>query len=135
MSLDRNEKVLKWGSENYVIPYVDATRGNSTHRYYVDLFFELADGEKWLLEIKPQNQAVFTPSKRKKIEKQIAEASIVARNRCKWTAAVSFCKSKGWHFRNLYRKGDHKTLLIDCEVFGATHIEGVYTYLPIVEVP
>lgn len=112
MSLDKNPNVVKWGSENFVIPYIDVTRGNSQHRYYVDLFFELSSGEKWLVEIKPQNQSVFTPSKRKKLEKQIMEAPVVAKNRCKWTAATAFCKSKGWHFRNIHGKRNHEIMLI-----------------------
>ena len=113
MALDRNEKVLKWGSENFVIPYIDTTRGNEPHRYVVDLFFEIAEYTqngapiKWLIEIKPQAQATprKIPKKPKNPTKFINEAIVVERNKCKWTAAVSFCKSRGWHFGVYTEKG------------------------------
>ena len=105
MSLDRNEKVLKWGSENIIINYIDETRNNEMHRYVIDLFFEIADYTKdgkpirWLIEIKPESQSVMPKaSPRKNPNKLIAEAMIVRRNQCKWKAAVAFCKSHGWHF-------------------------------------
>ena len=37
ISLDRNPKISKWGSENFVIPYIDTTRNNETHRYIIDI--------------------------------------------------------------------------------------------------
>lgn len=113
MALDRNEKIQKWGSENFIIPYVDTTRGNEVHRYVVDLFFEIAeytkDGApiKWLIEIKPQAQA--TPKKYKRVprnpNKYINDAIVIERNKCKWNAAVEFCKSRGWHFGVYTEKG------------------------------
>ena len=111
ISLDKNINVVKWGSENFVIPYIDKTRNNETHKYIIDLFFEIKTVEnkipiKWLLEIKPQNQSV-TPkmTKRKSVEKLLYETMIVERNHCKWKAAVHFCKSKGWHFGIYTEKG------------------------------
>ena len=95
--------MLKWGSENLVIPYVDTTRGNQVHRYIVDLFFEVGDPStpvKWLIEIKPQSQAVLRTLKRKpaNMMKYLNEAAVVERNKCKWSAAVNFCQARGWHF-------------------------------------
>ena len=112
ISLDRNENVLKWGSENFIIPYVDETRGFETHRYIIDLFFEIAGATeegrpiKWLLEIKPYKQSVTPmPKKQKSPEKLLAESIIVKRNQCKWKAAIKFCQSKGWHFGVYTEKG------------------------------
>ena len=105
MSLDRNSKILRWGSENFVISYVDETRGNETHRYVIDLFFEIADvteGGKpirWLIEIKPESQSVMPKATKRKSQAKLAEeTAIVRRNQCKWRAAVAFCKARGWHF-------------------------------------
>ena len=105
MALDSNINILRWGSENFIIPYVDITRNNETHRYVVDLFFEIAEYTKnnlpikWLIEIKPENQTTIKPSKRAKSpERALNESIIVTRNKCKWNAAVAFCRSKGWHF-------------------------------------
>ncbi len=115
MSLDKNDKILKWGSENCVIQYVDETRNNEVHRYVIDLFFEIANYTqdskpiKWLIEIKPENQSIMPKaSKRKKLDKIIAESIIVKRNHCKWKAAVAFCKAKGWHFGVYTENGINK---------------------------
>ena len=105
MSLDRNDKILRWGSENVVIRYIDETRNNEWHRYVIDLFFEIADVTKdgrpikWLIEIKPEKQSVMpVNNKRRKLQTIIEESTIVKRNQCKWRAAVEFCRAKGWHF-------------------------------------
>ena len=119
MALDKNEKILRWGSENFVIPYIDRTRGNETHRYIIDLFFEIAEYThngapiKWLIEIKPQSQATPKKYKRKPSNpnKALNDAIIIERNKCKWEAAVSFCRSRGWHFRSIYGEGNHQALL------------------------
>jgi len=115
MSLDKNDKILRWGSENFVIPYIDETRNNEMHRYVIDLFFEIADYKKdgrpikWLIEIKPQSQAVMpTYTRKKSPQKIIEEAIIVRRNQCKWRSAVEFCRSRGWHFGVYTEKGISK---------------------------
>ena len=110
ISLDNNLKVLKWGSESIIIPYIDTTRYNTTHRYIVDLFFEVKDinniNHKWLIEIKPYNQSV-TPkiTKRKSQQKLLEQQIIVQRNKCKWNAAITFCKARNWHFGVWTEKG------------------------------
>jgi hypothetical protein len=112
ISLDRNPKISKWGSENFVIPYIDTTRNNETHRYIIDIFFEIADYTKnglpikWLIEIKPYSQSV-TPKARKgkSTQKLLNETIIVERNKCKWKSAIAFCKAKGWHFGVYTEKG------------------------------
>ena len=111
ISLDKNVNVVRWGSENFVIPYIDKTRNNETHKYVIDLFFEVGSTNnglpiKWLIEIKPYNQSI-TPksSKRKSPEKLLNEAMIVERNHCKWKAAIHFCKARGWHFGVYTEKG------------------------------
>lgn len=110
ISLDKNPKVLRWGSESIIIPYIDTTRQNSTHRYIVDLFFEVEDInkkiQKWLIQIKPYNQSVPPKiTKRKSQQKLLQQQLIVQKNKCKWNAAVAFCKSKGWHFGVWTQKG------------------------------
>lgn len=111
ISLDKNPNVVRWGSENFIIPYIDKTRNNETHRYVIDLFFEIGTTEnnipiKWLIEIKPYNQSI-TPkvTKRKSPEKLLYESMVVERNHCKWNAAIHFCKARGWHFGVYTEKG------------------------------
>lgn len=65
--LDKNPNVVKWGSEEVIIPYFF---DNKWHKYYVDLFviFE-SKGQlkKYFIELKPYSQTVEPKiSKRKK---------------------------------------------------------------------
>lgn len=114
ISLDKNQKVIKWGSECFVIPYIDSTRGNTTHRYIIDLYFEIIninnEIEKWLIEIKPYNQSTITKQMTSKLssEKLLARQLIVERNQCKWKFATQFAKSKNMHFGVWTEKGIEK---------------------------
>lgn len=110
ISLDKNDKVLHWGSEAIIIPYIDKTRNNTNHRYIVDLYFQIKDIngilQKWLIQIKPYNQSVQPKiSKRKSPQKLLQQQLIVLQNKCKWEAATYFCKNKGWHFGIWTEKG------------------------------
>lgn len=103
IQLDRNPKILKWGSQSVIIPYLDSTRGRQMHRYIVDLFFETRNvqgqNQKWLVQIKPQCQSTPPkPSARKSQAKIIQQSIIYQRNHDKWEAAIGFCKKRGWHF-------------------------------------
>ena len=111
ISLDKNPNIVRWGSENFIIPYIDKTRNNETHRYVIDLFFEIGTSEnnlpiKWLIEIKPYNQSITRKAtKSKSPEKLLYESMVVERNHCKWNAAIHFCKARGWHFGVYTEKG------------------------------
>ena len=103
LTLDKNPAVIKWGSENIILPYIDPTRNYTQHQYVVDLFFEALDPEgkliKYLVEVKPYKETqppVIT--KRKKQETIAYESVTYARNMAKWQSAVKFAKSKGWRF-------------------------------------
>lgn len=115
IQLDKNPKIVKWGSQSVIIPYIDTTRGKQMHRYIVDLFFETINAqhqqEKWLVEIKPYSQSVPPqPSKRKSPSKIIEEAVIYQRNHDKWEAAINFCKKRAWHFAVWTEKGITKLI-------------------------
>ena len=103
ISIDKNPKITKWSSQAIVIPYLDSTRNYSSHQYVVDLYFQIIDANKnkqvWLIQIKPYNQSVTpSPSKRKSQQKLLQQQLIVENNKCKWKAAIAFCKARGWHF-------------------------------------
>lgn len=113
IALDKNNKILRWGSESIIIPYIDSTRNNETHKYIVDLFFVTLDQsgqeQKWLIQIKPYNQSVPPkPSKRKNPAKLLDAAITYQRNADKWKAAVTFCKNHGWNFAVWTEKGINK---------------------------
>lgn len=94
--LENNSNVKVWGSECFYIPYmfVDGT----THKYYPDYFVEMTDGTKLVVEIKPYNQT------QKPINENCWAAKEYTRNKCKWAAAIEFCKNKGYRFKILTEK-------------------------------
>ena len=58
---DNNPNVIKWGSENVIVPYISPLDGRA-HKYYVDNFVIIKEGDqvkRYLIEIKPSKQANF----------------------------------------------------------------------------
>jgi hypothetical protein len=103
--LDKNPNVLKWGSEEVVVPYFFE---NKWHKYYVDLFVVFKFGEsvkKYFIELKPYAQTVEPKvSKRKKQMSMLYEAKQWAKNQAKWKAATDYAKKNGWEFHILTEK-------------------------------
>lgn len=103
---DLNENVIKWGSENIVIPYVSPLDGRA-HRYYVDNYVVIKEGDnikKYLIEIKPSTQTRPPTTKYRKKSHLLYEQKQYATNVAKWEAARKYCKSKGLHFLILTEK-------------------------------
>jgi len=97
---DNNSNVLKWGSENIIVPYVSALDGK-VHRYFVDNYVMIKEGDiikKYLVEIKPSKQCLPPTTKYKKKSNLIYEQSMYIVNQCKWKAAREFCKKHGMEF-------------------------------------
>ena len=103
--LDKNPNVLKWGSEEVVVPYFFE---NKWHKYYVDLFVVFKFGEstkKYFIELKPYSQTIEPKvNKRKKQMTMLYEAKQWAKNQAKWKAATDFAKKNGWEFHILTEK-------------------------------
>ena len=96
---DSNPGVLEWSSEEVIVPYVCRSDGKP-HRYFVDLYVKLENGNVLLIEIKPHVQTqkpVF--SKRKKQSSMLVEAVTYAKNVSKWEAAEEYCRKRGWMFQ------------------------------------
>ena len=63
---DDNPKVVKWSSEEVVIPYLYEV-DKRYHRYFMDLKMVMEDGKTWLVEIKPDKETrIPTGSKKTK---------------------------------------------------------------------
>ncbi|RLA61616.1 MAG: hypothetical protein DRQ78_08580, partial [Epsilonproteobacteria bacterium] len=78
-------------------PYFD--RGKNKYRkYHPDFYMEMANGNKLLIEVKPDYET--KPPKMKKGTKRylIAESTFIT-NQSKWIAAREYCKQKGWKFQ------------------------------------
>lgn len=97
--LDSNSRVIKWGSESVVIPYLHPS-DNRMHRYFVDFNFTIQrnDGiKKYLVEVKPSSQC-RPPKKRKNSSTFLRESVTYTINQCKWQAATAWAGSHGYEF-------------------------------------
>jgi hypothetical protein len=99
---DSSEKILKWSSEEVVIPYISPI-DNKRHRYFPDFLIQTAKG--WfLIEVKPQIES--RPPKRKLVEKlnlkkkrrYMKSVRTWLVNEAKWNAAKKVCEVEGWTF-------------------------------------
>lgn len=95
---DFNKNIIKWGSENIIIPYYDKTT-NKTRKYYIDIYIEYINSEnkidKAIIEIKPLSQVNPPNPRGKNSNKRLLE---YIKNTCKWNAAKVYAKSKNINF-------------------------------------
>jgi hypothetical protein len=103
---DNNANVLKWGSENIVVPYLSPLDGR-VHKYYVDNFVIIKEGDiikRYLIEIKPSSQITAPTVKYRKKSHLLYEQIMYVKNQAKWAAAREFCKKKDLEFIILTEK-------------------------------
>ena len=95
---DKNPSVLKWSSEETIIPYKCPT-DNRIHRYFVDFKITVTTGRTYLVEVKPktQTQPPIYPGKR--TQRYLQESLAFIKNQAKWEAASEFAKDRGWEFK------------------------------------
>ena len=100
--LDKNPKVLKWSSEEVIIPYHSPVDGQM-HRYFVDFFVRFLgkDGivKEKLIEIKPHGQTIQPRNKHGKNYQSQVETYVI--NQAKWEAATKYAKSRNMEFQVL----------------------------------
>lgn len=109
--LDKHPNVLRWSSEEIVIPYYSPIDGRK-HRYFPDFFVHQLnkDGniEKILIEVKPEHQtkppALVEGTNGKMSRAFINAVKTWGVNQAKWKAAQAFCESKSWRFQLLTEK-------------------------------
>jgi hypothetical protein len=100
---DQSSNVLRWASEEVVIPYISPL-DKKPHRYFVDFLIEIKTPEgikTWLIEIKPKKQC-REPERRKRITRgYITEVRTWVTNKAKWEAAKQVSQARGWEFKIL----------------------------------
>ena len=116
--LDFNANVIKWSSEQIIIPYEKPGPVKKMARYFTDAYVEIKIGEiikKLIIEIKPERQTIRpVPSKRKKQSTILYESLAYAINDAKWKAAKEYAKKKDMEFiiiteKNIdFLEGKHK---------------------------
>lgn len=98
---DRNPSVIKWNSEETVVPYVCPT-DNKWHRYFIDFKIQIRDKtgtlKTYLIEIKPEKQTKPPEMPSRKTKRFLLEAATYVKNEAKWNAALTFAKDRGWDF-------------------------------------
>jgi hypothetical protein len=93
---DQNPDVLKWVSEEIVVPYYYPL-DKKYHRYFVDLKFITKQGT-FLVEIKPKAQTKPPKKPSRQTPRYLTEAATYVKNQCKWKAATDYAKDRGWSF-------------------------------------
>jgi hypothetical protein len=100
--MDRDPKIIKWGSESTVVKYRDASRKNTIHRYFIDLSLTIKkeDGrlQTYWVEIKPHAQCSPPVKGRKHQKTFLKESEAWLRNTSKWKAATEAAKRRGIKF-------------------------------------
>lgn len=98
---DLNASVLRWSSEECVIPYRSPVDGK-IHRYFVDFFIEVRTKsgkiQKYLVEVKPFRYTQAPDIPKRKSQKFITEVKQWGVNQAKWEAAKKYAKENGWEF-------------------------------------
>lgn len=99
---DKNPAVVKWLSEETVVPYRCPT-DNKLHRYFIDFQIQIKQKDKmlktYLVEVKPaaQTQPPIFPGKR--TQRYLTESMTFIKNQAKWKAATEYAKDRGWEFK------------------------------------
>ena len=98
---DRNDQVVKWQSEETVVPYRCPT-DNKLHRYYIDFRIQIRDKSNqlktYLVEIKPAKQTQPPEFPGKRTKRYLSESFYYIKNQAKWKAAKEYAKDRGWEF-------------------------------------
>lgn len=100
--LDKNPNVLKWGSEEIIIPYRSPIDGR-VHRYFPDFYIKkvnASDGKitELLVEVKPKAQTKPPTIQKKPTRRYITEVQTWGINSAKWEAARNYCLTKAMEF-------------------------------------
>ena len=96
--LDRQPNVLKWSSEEIIIPYRSPIDGK-VHRYFPDFWVKTSQGET-LIEIKSKIQTK-PPKPKSNRRRFIREVKVWGVNEAKWKAAMTYCEARNWNWKIL----------------------------------
>ena len=101
---DTNDKVLEWGSEEIIIPYVSPWDGK-VHRYFPDFYIKVKQSsgklKKFIIEVKPKKQTKPPKPVERKTKRWINEVRTFGINEAKWKHATKWCKDNNMEFKIL----------------------------------
>ncbi|QLA10744.1 head completion protein [Shewanella phage Thanatos-2] len=100
--LDTNPAVVRWNSEEVVVPYFSNADGKK-RRYFMDFWCRLQDGTEYFFEVKPfkETQPPKPPAKltTHAKKKYIDELYVYSVNMDKWKAAQAVAEKHNIKFR------------------------------------
>ena len=101
---DTNDKVLEWGSEEIIIPYISPWDGKK-HRYFPDFYIKVRQSngnlKKFIIEVKPKKQTRPPKPVVRKTKRWINEVRTFGINEAKWKHATKWCKDNDMEFKIL----------------------------------
>ena len=101
---DTNDKVLEWGSEEIIIPYISPWDGK-VHRYFPDFYIKVKQSngnlKKFIIEVKPKKQTRPPKPVVRKTKRWINEVKTFGINEAKWKHATKWCKDNDMEFKIL----------------------------------
>ena len=107
---DRNPKIIEWGSEEIIIPYVSPI-DRKPHRYFPDFYIKMVntDGQyvRHIIEVKPKKFLKPPKKKSRTTQKFLREVATYGTNQAKFEAARIYCKDRKYKFTILTE--DHLT--------------------------
>ena len=99
---DKNPSVVKWSSEETVVPYRCPT-DDRIHRYFIDFKIQIRnkDGilKTYLIEVKPAKQTQPPVYPGRNTKRYITESMTFVKNQAKWKAANEYAKDRGYEFK------------------------------------
>ena len=101
---DTNDKILEWGSEEIIIPYISPWDGK-VHRYFPDFYIKVKQSsgnlKKFIIEVKPKKQTRPPKPVERKTKRWINEVRTFGINEAKWKHATKWCKDNDMEFKIL----------------------------------
>ena len=98
---DRNPKIIEWGSEEIVIPYISPV-DKKPHRYFPDFYIKMVNAAgqnvRHIIEVKPKKHLKRPVKKKRTTQKFLREVATYGINQAKFKAARSYCKDRKYKF-------------------------------------
>lgn len=104
---DDNPNVLKWSSEEVIVPYKSPLDGRY-HRYFPDFLIRIKNKqgqlETIMIEVKPYKETKEPKPQKRLTKNYLVEVKTWSINKSKWEAAIEFCKDRKWKFMIITEK-------------------------------
>ena len=104
---DENPNVLKWSSEEVIVPYKSPIDGRY-HRYFPDFLIRVKNKqgqlETIMIEVKPYKETREPKPQKRLTKNYLYEVKTWGINKSKWEAAIDFCKDRKWKFMIITEK-------------------------------